>query len=88
MITMSAQPSLGQLYAFINKVPAYPLSIQRLIRFADQTGAPKEVLNFYSLFARDQIFDDKDDLVGRSEQIQIMRSEDMPMEKEVAPEEY
>jgi len=88
MIMLAAQPSLNELYGFINKVPRYPLSIQRLLKLAADTGASKEVVNFYRIFAKDQVFDNEDDLAGRTEQIQIMRREEMPIEAEVAPEEF
>lgn len=88
MISHIAQPSLGQLDALIAKVSSYPLSIQRLLKIADEIGAPKEVVNFYKIFPDDQVFDNEADLAGRSEQIQIMRREEMPKEQEVAPEEF
>ena len=88
MIVLAAQPSLNQLYGLIDKVPRYPLSIQRLLSLAKEIGAPKEVVSFYKVFADDQVFDSEDDLAGRTEQIQIMLSEDLPTETQVAPEEY
>jgi hypothetical protein len=87
MITLTAQPSLNELYGLINKVPRYPLSIQRLLRLAKEVGAPKEVVSFYKVFADDQVFDNEDDLAGRTEQIQIMLSEDLPTEVQLIPEE-
>lgn len=85
---LTAQPSLNQLYGLIDKVPRYPLSIQRLLSLARELGAPKEVVSFYKVFADDQVFDSEDDLAGRTEQIQIMLSDDMPRETQVVPEEY
>ena len=87
MIVLAAQPSLSELYGLINKVPRYPLTIQRLLKLADDTGASKEVVNFYRIFAKDQVFDSEEDLAGRTEQIQIMRREEMPPEAEIVPED-
>jgi hypothetical protein len=88
MIMLAAQPSLNELYRLINKVPRYPLSIQRLLKLASDTGASKPVVSFYKAFADDQVFDNEEDLAGRTEQIQIMCREEMPEETLVAPEEY
>jgi hypothetical protein len=88
MIMLAAQPSLNELYGLINQVPRYPLSIQRLLKLASDTGASKAVVSFYDGFAKDQVFDNEKDLAGRTEQLQIMRREDMPEEVQVAPEEY
>jgi hypothetical protein len=88
MLMLAAQPSLNELYNFIQKVPKYPLSVQRLLKLASDTGASKDVVNFYRCFAKDQVFDNEEDLAGRTEQIEIMRREDMPEEQQIAPEEY
>jgi hypothetical protein len=88
MIILASQPTLGQLNDFIGKISAYPLSIQRLLKLANDIGEPTEVINFYQIFPRDQVFDNQDDLAGRSEQIQIMHQEEMPKEHELATEEF
>jgi hypothetical protein len=88
MLMLAAQPSLNELYNFIQKVPKYPLSVQRLLKLASDTGASRGVVDFYKGFAEDQVFDNEEDLAGRTEQIEIMRREDMPEEQQIAPEEY
>lgn len=88
MLMLATQPSLNELYNFIQKVPKYPLSVQRLLKLASDTGASKELVSFYRGFANDQVFDNEKDLAGRTELLEIMRREDMPKEVQVAPEEY
>jgi hypothetical protein len=89
MVILTAQPSLSDLYGLINKVPRYPLSIQRLLKLAVEVDAPREVVSFYKVFADDQVFDDEEDLAGRTEQVKIMRQEeaDMPKEDIIASQE-
>ncbi|MBX4197598.1 hypothetical protein KW801_03540 [Candidatus Saccharibacteria bacterium] len=89
MISLAAQPTMNQLYRLIDRVPRYPLSIQRLLKLARDTGAPAEVVNFYKTFAQDQVFDNKDDLAGRTEQLEIIQRDesDMPPEKPTVPVE-
>jgi hypothetical protein len=88
-MTMQAQPSLTQLNRLIKMVPAYPISVEGLLHLAKTSRQPKEVLDFYKTFRRDQVFEDPDDLQNRSEQVDVMRQErnEMPKEWEVAPEE-
>jgi hypothetical protein len=89
MISLVSQPSMNQLYRLIDRVPRYPLSVQKLLKLALDTGAPDEVVNFYKKFASDQVFDSQDDLAGRSEQLEIMRHDksDMPHEEPAVPVE-
>jgi hypothetical protein len=89
-VALQPQPSLTQLNRLIEQVPAYPISVSGLLDLAIASKQPKEVLDFYETFSRDQVFENPDDLQGRSEQVGIMRQEekDMPRELETAPEEY
>jgi hypothetical protein len=89
-MALQAQPSLTQLNRLIKKVPSYPISVSDLLHLAKASKQPKEVLDFYKTFNRDQVFENPDDLQGRSEQVEVMRQEEkeMPKEWEVAPEEY
>ena len=90
MFIATMQPSLSQLQNFAAKVRTYPVSVRQLLDFADQKGEPKTVVNFFRSFPQDQVFDDKEDLASRTEQVKIMRQEEqkMPPEQQVAPEEY
>lgn len=89
MITRAVQPSMSELYGLIQKVPSYPLSVRRLLKLANQSGASDEVLGFYKAFAPDQVFDNEDDLAGRTEQMQIIQTDkgEMPSESLQVPQE-
>jgi hypothetical protein len=74
---------MNQLYNLIDRVPRYPLSVQRLLKIAHDIGAPKEVVNFYKSFGNDQVFENQEDLAGRTEQVEIMRRDESDMPSEV-----
>jgi hypothetical protein len=84
------RPPLSQLLKLIDKVPDYPISNRDLVNFARDKKAPEVVVDFYRTISEDRIYEDKDELTGVSEQIDIMRHEeaDMPAEIERGPEEY
>lgn len=81
---------LDEIYNLISKVPKYPISVGKLIDLARETKTPKEVVDFYRTFSRSLVFEDKNHLIGSSEQVDIMREEglNMPKEEERSPEEY
>jgi len=87
---LTARPALSELYEFIAKVKGYPISIESLVDTARRLNASDEVLKFYAGFRPRLTFRDKDELLGCSEQVEIMRTErpDMPQEIERSPEEY
>ena len=87
---LTIRPPLNDLYKLINKVPRYPLSNKQLVAFASKIKAPKEVIDFYRTFNDYRIYEDKDELVSLSEQVDLMRKEEaeMPAEIERGPEEY
>jgi hypothetical protein len=89
MNSLAAQSSLSKLDSFASKVRNYPVSVRQLLRLAKQNGEPPEVINFYKSFASDAVFDNPDDLSGRTEQVEIMRQEeaDMPKDDMIAPQE-
>lgn len=90
MDVLTLKPALGDLYGFIDKVRSYPVSVEEVINTARRLDAPKEVVNFYTSFRPNLTFRDKDELLGCSEQVDIMRAErpSMPQEEERSPEEY
>jgi|GEM_PF-1282114 len=90
MDALTVKPALDDLYGFIDKVKSYPISVKEVISTARRLGAPKEVINFYTSFRPNLTFRDKDELLGCSEQVDIMRAErpTMPQEEERSPEEY
>jgi len=87
---LRAQPTITQLNRLIRLVPAYPVTISKLLKIAHSSRQPKEVVNFYENFDHDQVFHSSEDLQNRSEQVELMRlsEKDMPREWEIAPEEY
>ncbi len=89
MNSLAAQSSLSKLDSFASRVRNYPVSVRQLLRLAKQNGEPQEVINFYRTFARDQVFDNPDDLTSRTEQVEIMRQEEagMPKDDMVVPQE-
>ena len=82
MNTLVARPVLSDLYRLIDKVDAYPVSVDDLLDLARKLKAPRPVIDFYKSFARYQKFHDQDDLIGRSEQVGLMRREEIEMPKD------
>ena len=89
MNTLVARPALSEIYDFINKVDNYPVSVNKLMNLARRVRAPKPVIDFYGSFGRNQVFKDEDELLSRSEQVEIMRQDelDMPRDGLNVPEE-
>lgn len=88
MILLKKPPSLSMVHDFIGKVKKYPVTAGELVEMARRMGAPQEIIDLYSIFARDAVFPNKDDLTSRSEVIAILESQEEPEEQLVAPEEY
>jgi hypothetical protein len=90
MTTGVISPPLQEIYNFIAKVPAYPVSVGKLLELGRDLKVPDEILDFYDRFSHGLVFKSKDDLIGSSEQVDIMREEGtaMPAELERSPEEY
>lgn len=89
MDTLVSRPALGEIYDFINKVDVYPVSVNQLINLARRVRAPKPIIDFYGSFGRHQVFKDEDELLSRSEQVEIMRQDerDMPWDGLSVPAE-
>jgi hypothetical protein len=90
MDALAVRPPLDDLYDFIGKIRSYPISIEKLQDSARRLGATDEVISFYDSFTPRMTFRNKDELLGCSEQVDVMRAErsDMPEEVERSPEEY
>lgn len=88
MTTADTLPPINQIKDFIKHVRSYPVSVKQLLELAADTKASKEIKDFYGSFPDDQTFDDQEDLLARSEQVEILRSMDMPQEVERSTEEY
>lgn len=77
MVLSHNQPSLSDIEALVAQVPMFPYSVKQLIELAHEEHFPDEVVNFYKKFPKDEIFEDADDLIARTEHIQIMRHEEV-----------
>ncbi len=89
MDALLARPALADLYGLISKVDAYPVSVDELVELARKVKAPRPIVEFYKSFGRLGKFDDRDELISRSEQVDIMRQaeKDMPDDRLIVPEE-
>lgn len=83
MILTDSQPRLNDFYRLADQVPRYPISVKVLLDLARQKRMDRKVINFYETFPEDGVFTDKDDVIGRTEAVEIMRSESPPLEDEV-----
>lgn len=84
---ITANPGLDELKGVIRKVPHYPVAAKDVTRLAESSGADHEVVEFYRSFPDDTVFEDKEDLLVRTEAIEAMARDDQPREIYRAPEE-
>lgn len=89
MEALLSRPVLPDIDRFISEVDAYPVSVDELIELARKIKAPRPIIEFYRSFGRQLLFNDKDDLLSRSEQVGLMRQEEreMPQELELLAED-
>jgi hypothetical protein len=80
MIAVDSQPKLTDLQKLISQIPKYPISVHRLIELASRKRVRPEVINFYREFPDDEIFNNKDDIEARTEQVEILQHENPPEE--------
>lgn len=83
---LTIRPPLNDLYNLIDKVSKFPVSNRQLIDLASKTRAPKEVVDFYRTF-NDRVYKNRDELVSVSEQVDLMRQEEVEMPPETARDE-
>jgi hypothetical protein len=88
MIILANRPSLTELRSVIAHVPRYPISAKSLVNVAQNTNASADTIEFFRGFRGYHVFEDADDLINRTEQLEIMHREEMPYEQLVAAEEY
>lgn len=86
-ILLEEHPLLTDLHTLIDKVSSFPISTKQLVDFAAQQEAPKAVIDFYSAFPSDERFKDKDDLIARTENVEILHHQTAPPEDMHSPEE-
>lgn len=84
---ITANPSINDLLLFIRKIPKYPISAKDVAQLAKDKGADSEVVEFYESFPDRAVFDNKEDLVTRTESIEVMARDDQPHEILTSPEE-
>lgn len=89
MVVVSELPSVKELDNFAESVESFPVHAKELADLAVAEGFNRRVIDFYRSFPQDQLFTDKDDLVGRSEQVQMMsvEEEDQPWEVTLSPQD-
>lgn len=76
MSVLYSPPALSDIEALVARVPSFPFSVKQLLGLAREEHFPEEVINFYKIFPKDEVFEDADDLVTRTEQIELMQHEE------------
>lgn len=87
MILLEDQPTLTDLHTLIAKVPKYPISVKQLIELAAKQHTPKAVIDFYNAFPEGEIFSDKEDLLARTEHVEMLHHQTAPEEEMRAAED-
>lgn len=77
MVLAHNQPRLSDIEALIAQVPQFPYSMKQLIKLAHEEHFPEEVISFYKSFPSDEVFEDPEDLATRTEQVEMMRDEEV-----------
>ena len=80
MIALSNQLRATDLTHLVNAVPKYPISVKSLINIASRKKLSNQIIDFYRIFPDSVMFDDADDIVARTEQVDILRNEQQPAE--------
>ena len=83
MILLQNEPMLRDLYSLAARVPSFPIVANRLVELAKKWHFSQEVVNFYRSFPRDEVFSDKEDLLTRTELIEVLRHLSVCKEHEV-----
>lgn len=83
MINVSSHPSITQLHELIKTTPRYPVSAAALVRRARRRKFPSEIVSFYESFPPDQTFSNREDLLARTELIELLQTQDPPLEDTV-----
>lgn len=83
MIASSSLLRTNDIKHLLNSVPNYPVSVKSLISIANRKKLSKGIIDFYRVFPDSLIFDNADDIVARTEQVEILQSEDQPVEDNV-----
>ncbi|HLG90700.1 MAG TPA: hypothetical protein VI336_00845 [Candidatus Saccharimonadales bacterium] len=81
MRVLQAQPTLTDLHHLIELVPKYPITTKELIDLARKANLPQAVADFYGAFPHDESFTDKEDLLARTEHVEMMHHLSAPAEE-------
>ena len=76
MILLHNQPALSDIEALVKRVPLFPYSVKQLLKLAQEEHFPESVIRFYKTFPGDEVFEDAEDLMARTEQVELMRDEE------------
>ena len=89
MITISKLPSLLELNRLAKAVDNFPITASQVTELSQDKSFNDSVTSFYSTFPANEVFESYDDLLTRSEQVQIMNAEqpDQPWEATLSPQE-
>jgi hypothetical protein len=91
MIVLDNPPGIKKLRELIDKIPGsrYPITVEQLVDFAHRQGVDWTVIDFYKTFPEDQVFRNKQDLLARSEQVELFQEqdEDLPAETLHSPQD-
>lgn len=81
MILLEEEPTLTDLHGLIATVPKYPITVRQLTALASEKQLPKAVIDFYQAFPENEIFEDKDDLISRTDSVEMLHHQTAPMEE-------
>lgn len=85
---LKVQPRLTDLKTLVAKVDTFPVTTEELVYIAHDKSSHSDVIEFYKTFPADEIFESKEDLLARTEQVALMNQDhDQPKELWLAPEE-
>jgi len=80
--------NLDSLHQFIQRVEQYPITAKEIVELAIKEQVDPMIINFYRAFHKDEAFQNQEELVVRSEQIQLMDSAAELEEHPRAPYEW
>ena len=83
------KPKLSELTDLIDRVPEFPVTAEDMVELAFEEDSSGAVVDFYRNFHSGEIFEDKEDLEARSEQVALMNRDEkeQPFEQWAASEE-
>lgn len=77
MVGIKNPPALAEIEQLALRVPHFPYSVKQLIRLAEHEGFSEDLIDFYRTFPAYEVFEDADDLITRTEQVEILHQEEL-----------